>query len=175
MSRWIRKPRECKHCGVAFFARGPKFYCSVACELKGRVKVNGDCWEWQGPFVYKYGQIRLGPPFKSYRAHRVAYQQFVGPIPDGLCVCHRCDNPPCINPAHLFLATNRENTRDKVRKQRQNRGVTHGMTRLTPEAVEEIRASPRKYGVAAALGRKYGVTTAAIVAVRNRKNWKHSP
>jgi hypothetical protein len=75
------------------------------------------CIEWGGSRVAgKYGQIKSGP--KMLKAHRVAWELTHGPIPDGLMVCHHCDNPPCVNVDHLFLGTGKDNQQDMVRKGR---------------------------------------------------------
>lgn len=172
MSKWVRKPRKCGHCEAHFFAVANKRFCSDRCVLLGHVRKNGDCWEWSGPRVYGYGQAMLGQqPQRKMRAHRAAYIEFVGPIAEGLCVCHRCDNRCCINPEHLFLGTTQENTADKVRKGRQNHSENHARSKLTPEAVREIRAAPPRSG--GRLARKYGVSPTAIMYVRRGTNWKH--
>jgi hypothetical protein len=63
---------------------------------------------------------------RNYYAHRVAYELFVGPVPDGMFVCHRCDNPPCCNPAHLFIGTAKDNAVDSSNKERRSRQrITH--------------------------------------------------
>lgn len=80
---------------------------------------NTGCWLWTGAVipVSGYGQMRYGKGTPK-KAHRVSYEIFVGPIPDGLYVCHRCDTPLCVNPDHLFLGTAKDNAQDAMRKGR---------------------------------------------------------
>lgn len=112
------------------------------------------CWEWVGyrkPSGYgKFSLHRLG----THAAHRLAYEVFCGPIPEGLSVCHHCDNPPCCNPAHLFVGTNGDNIRDRNRKGR------NPVAKLSDAQRESIRREyvPRSadFGIPA-LARKYGV------------------
>jgi len=90
-----------------------------------RVDVREDknsCWEWLGPKQFNRGRVRIGSQVDDTRKlilpHRIAYELTYGPIPKGLFVCHHCDNPPCCNPIHLFLGTQRDNMQDAVRKGR---------------------------------------------------------
>lgn len=89
-------------------------------KLLSRIKINLDneCWEWQKGKMRKYGAIRLNG--KSQLAHRVSYNVFVGEIPNKMLICHHCDNPPCINPKHLFLGTYKDNYQDCKNKNRLN-------------------------------------------------------
>lgn len=78
----------------------------------------GGCWEWQATrIVGGYGMLR-GPNRTNVLAHRFSFANKNGPIPTGMIVCHKCDNPPCVNPEHLFLATHRENMKDMEKKGR---------------------------------------------------------
>src|SRR4051794_23315069 len=87
-----------------------------------KVAAGDECWLWTaGKDQDGYGKLAIGHGGRQQthtRAHRFAYETFVGPIPDGYVVCHRCDNPPCCNPAHLFVGTPDENNDDKLAKGR---------------------------------------------------------
>jgi hypothetical protein len=85
--------------------------------LDGIVKRDNGCWEWQGPFTHRYGQI--SDQNRRHRAHRLAYELWVGPIPQGLSVLHKCNNPPCCNPAHLFVGTQKENVQHSAACERE--------------------------------------------------------
>lgn len=105
-----------------------------------------DCWPWLGGCKPNgYGTLSIAG--KGYSTHRIAYEVAVGLIPDGLFVCHRCDNPPCCNPAHLFLGTPSDNTRDMHAKGRlpSRKGERHPLSKLSNAQREEIVAR-RKYG-----------------------------
>lgn len=134
-----------------------------------KVKKTSGCWLWMPPpDVYGYGQIAVGDR-RVMKAHRVAWILTHGPIPDGLKVCHHCDNPPCVNPygdKHLFLGTQGENLADAVTKGRLVFG--RGARKLSDEAYREILAA-KGYGVGRALAKKYGVTHTHISLIRNGK------
>ncbi len=102
------------------------------------VKVDNGCWIWQGA-KSKDGYGLFGIYSKVLRAHCLAFILTYDIDITGLCVLHRCDNPPCCNPDHLFLGTDRDNSNDKVAKNRQSQGETHGTAKLNKIQVAQIR------------------------------------
>lgn len=127
-----------------------------------------ECWEWQA-CRQEFGHGLLRIPGKVEKAHRVSWTLANGPIPDGLIVRHKCDNPPCVNPAHLELGTRADNVRDRDGRGRHVafHGVNHPMARLTEDAVREIRRTPRGYGVCRGLAEKFGVALGTVYQLRN--------
>lgn len=136
------------------------------------------CWLWTASLMMKrggYGQLRDG--LSTLKAHRVAWELARGPVPTELFVCHRCDTPRCVNPAHLFVGTHLDNMRDCVAKGRNTnpvqRGEDSGTAKLTAVRVREIRA--RRGIPSRTLAAKYGVTPNTIRDVRSRRTWRHIP
>lgn len=185
--------RICQWCEAPFTVPAYKArlgwgkYCSHACMHKGRypppeerfwaqVDKQGpdDCWPWTGCLSNGYGLLYVND--KSCRVHRYSYELVHGPIPDGLFACHTCDNPSCCNPAHIFLGTTGDNTRDAARKKRMPYGETHHNAKLTETDVRQIRSEYAdglvSYSVLAA---RYDVSKQLIYRVIRRKAWKHIP
>lgn len=138
-----------------------------------------DCWLWTATTSPPgYGGINLGGwDGKMAYAHRVSWELHFGPIPDGLCVCHRCDVPRCVNPSHLFLGTHSDNSRDAVRKgrwsQKGQSGEDASRAKLTWETVREIRHRFSREGIRQSqLAREYGVTDGAISAILHNETWR---
>jgi hypothetical protein len=126
-----------------------------------------ECWLWQGGIQSAgYGV------FRGHLAHRIAFQLSTGTDPGDLFVCHHCDNPPCCNPAHLFLGTVQDNSDDMKAKDRQNkaRGEDSSRAILTETDVVAIRNSPLTHRQ---LAIQYGVSQSAIAHARQAKNWQH--
>lgn len=136
-----------------------------------------ECWDWQrSRTAFGYGQFVAAG--RNHRAHRVAYQAVKGPIDGAWLVCHRCDNPACCNPDHLFLGSYGDNTMDAKRKGRRlggdangraSRGTRHYMAAFTEEQVRAIRQDPRSQ---TEIARDYGVSSATIHRIVRRLTYR---
>lgn len=140
----------------------------------------GNCWAWTASTdQHGYGCFGVGK--SVVKAPRISWEIAFGPIPKSenkktrLCVLHRCDNPACVNPTHLFLGTQADNMLDKVRKGRANspRGESAAKAKLTNEEVLRIRAEYAAGCGLRALGRRYGVYHSAIFKIVRMKSWRH--
>jgi len=136
------------------------------------------CWLWFGPCRDNgYGYMWNGSRKES--SHRISYRLFRGELASGSNVLHRCDNPACINPDHLFAGSQRQNLIDCVNKGRHRpyaaKGGQNPKAKLTDEQILEIRAIPRTMGALAKAAPRYGVTRATLCAIRNGRFWKHLP
>jgi hypothetical protein len=142
---------------------------------------DGECWEWQGSRNRDgYGQIKAGSGSdRVLKAHRVAWEaHHAEPIPVGLQVCHHCDNPACVNPAHLFLGTSGDNAADRDAKGRRTapKGEAHSNSRLTEAQVLEIRSLyAAGVGTQVELALQFNVLESRISAIISRKTWRHLP
>lgn len=132
-------------------------------------KITADgCIVFQRALHYGYGAFGDGK--KKVLAHRYIWEQQFGPIPKGMCVCHKCDNPPCINIDHLFLGTQRDNLADRDKKGRTAKGERNGGAKLTEKQVRKIKDS---LFTTSFLAKEYGVCPNTIRNIKRGKRWKH--
>jgi hypothetical protein len=195
MSRqYIKIERHCVTCGITFFVcpwrlkKGAN-YCSRKCrgkaervgpaeerfkEFIGETNERG-CIVWSG---YKshdgYGRFYMGNNI-TVAAHRFSYEINCGPIPDNLQVLHKCDNPPCVNPEHLFLGTPNDNAKDRAKKGRQQRhhGESNPNSKVSVEDVKEIRKMHKQGYTSKQIAELFPIASSSIRRIYSRKDWKH--
>lgn len=173
--------------------------------VEARVSVaESGCWEWaltrELPPLLPYGRVYFGKRYKF--AHRVVWEIVNGDIPDGMCVCHKCDNPPCVNPDHLFLGTNIDNIADRTAKgrdargqkngqhthpertarglrhgshthpERRPRGLSHGMAKLNYELAAAMRSDRAAGLLIRQLMEKYAVSEPTVKSVIYYHAWE---
>ena len=137
-----------------------------------KVKKCRGCWEWLGTKIPNgYGQ--LWNEKRHHNAHRVSWQLHYGKIPKGLLVLHTCDNRSCVNPSHLFLGTNQDNTDDMFRKGRENppRGNRQPLAKLSPTKVREIRGLVAQGITRRELAKLFHVSASSISRVASGEIW----
>ncbi|MGQ0721043.1 MAG: HNH endonuclease [Candidatus Eiseniibacteriota bacterium] len=167
----------------------------VARRFWSKVDKSGDCWIWTaGSSRNGYGQFHMNG--RPHRAPRVAWEWAHGVIPDGLFVCHRCDNPACVNPEHLFLGTPSDNMKDASRKgrvswqrrpwtlprgndhwanktpERRTTGERHGMAKLTSTDVVEMRRMSASGVPNKVLAERFGVHRNTALKIVTHKQWR---
>lgn len=186
----------CVQCGQSFdkwpsaLLRGEGRFCSVTCKdaaatvaIELRFWANLDktvgCWTWKLARRGSHGYGVTKWQGRSYATHRVAWELTHGPIPSGLLVCHRCDNPPCCRPDHLFLGTPTENMHDMIIKGRHRtaglRGEATGRALLTEVDVRMVRRRHAEGETMASLARELRVSFGAIRSIVLRLNWSWLP
>lgn len=159
-----------------------EFWGRVICQER-----DDTCWEWQGPLNHN-GYGRFYSEGKRSQAHRVAWELTFGSVPESVCVCHKCDNPSCVNPAHLFLGSRADNLRDMDEKGRRShgrahskamigktvRGEKHYRAKLVNAQVFEIR---HRYAAGGVLQREladeFGIDRSQVSHIVNMKSWRH--
>lgn len=130
------------------------------------------CWEWIAS-KDKNGYGWFSVKGKIWKAHRLSYILFKGLIPIGLNICHKCDNPSCVNPDHLFAGDNMINRSDSVAKKRHAFGHRHGMSKLDEDKVIQIRSLRKEGKKLNEIADIFGVDFTLIWQVVNRKIWRH--
>ena len=139
--------------------------------FEAKFRVTPGCWIWEGCKTHQgYGHFRSGKTRNPMKAHRFSYELYVGPVPEGLIILHKCDNPSCVNPDHLFPGTQAENSADRNFKGRQAKGEQNGKTKLTDEQVREMKRL-RESGVSKEdVAQQFGVSTRTVwYAIKTRK------
>jgi hypothetical protein len=136
-----------------------------------------NCWEWTGGFRGHYGRIGIGPRGAgTVSVHRLSWELKHGSIPNDLCVLHKCDNPSCVNPDHLFLGTKSDNNRDMVHKHRNScgYGLKNRSSKLTPSDVRRSRMLYASGNISyRTLGAMFGIDAVAMRFAVIGKTWKH--
>lgn len=143
-------------------------------ELLKTIPQDNSCMEWPRSKVsFGYGQLRIAD--RRIQVHRMAYILMVGEIPDGLCVLHQCDNPPCFRPSHLFLGTKPDNTQDCIAKGRARKanGSRVNTSKLTEPQVIEMRQLHANGWTESMLVTKFGVRQTTVNRIVRRLYWKH--
>lgn len=157
----------------------PRVYKITPLYLRFWEKVNrfddNSCWEWLGYKNKKgYGQISKDETRKLILAHRASWLLHNGSFDESLYVCHKCDNPSCVNPKHLFLGTNKDNMEDRDRKGRTKPGYVFGSkcgaSKLKEYQVCDIRNSNLS---AKELAVKYNINISTVRQILKRKTWRH--
>jgi hypothetical protein len=174
---------RCAYCGRPVRRRS-QWLCSRTCAnaVRGRTVAErfmnfykpgapDECWPWTGTVHHSgYGVIGDNRN-RQYFAHRLAYERAHGAIPEGLSVCHTCDNKPCCNPAHLFLGTLADNNADKARKNRSTHGAHHPGAKLTEDDVRTIRSLYPAMSQQA-IADRYGMHQSVISDIIRRVTWR---
>jgi hypothetical protein len=136
------------------------------------IKKTRKCWLWTKSKNHSgYGQFNAGSG-RTILAHRYSYEIHHGPIPKNFFICHKCDQPSCVNPKHLFAGTNADNIADMKKKGRSLKGERHPHSRFKDSDILNIRKSAETIQ---ALSEKYKTSTGSISRIRNGKRWGHLP
>jgi hypothetical protein len=139
-----------------------------------RCAPNGDCFEWRGGHNQRgYGLLNYGG--RRWVASRLVWTCLHGDIPSGMYVCHKCDNPPCCNPAHLFLGTPKDNSADMRAKGRAVYAAGEALNRrgLTADLVRHIREAVSQGQTAAQVARDLGQPLWRVYAAKRGDTWRH--
>lgn len=139
-------------------------------EITWDIKQNG-CWHCTSHKPNSNGYPRCTWKKKETRISHIMYERHIGPIPEGKHILHHCDNPICINPQHLFAGTFEDNMQDKINKKRHSLGERHPQAKITEKQAKEILTTIGIYQDD--LAKKYGISQAAISAIKQGKRWKH--
>jgi len=144
---------------------------------KFQIGAPDECWEWTRANNKGYGSIWDNDKNRMEEAHRVSWEIHRGPVPEGVCVLHNCDNPPCVNPNHLFLGTKSDNSKDMYSKGRHNvaylKGEQHPMSKLTTADVLALRARREAGASKHELAAEFLITPDTAWEIYTRRTWRH--
>jgi Autographiviridae endonuclease len=140
--------------------------------IKSKIIIENSCWIWTGQ-IQCSGYGTMGYRKKKVLSHRLSYLLFNGSIPDGMYVCHKCDNKKCVNPEHLWLGKQMDNLRDMVIKDRHVRGERAFFSKLSNKDVLEIRYLFNDLKSFSKISKKFNVGSRCIKNIILRKTWKH--
>jgi len=184
----IKTSKPCLNCSESCW--GNRMFCSNKCNILGNIKINKDgCWEWQkGKNQNGYGLAKdlddrtqkKGNKQKTIATHRLSFIIFKGEIPEGLLVCHTCDNRSCCNPDHLWLGNHKSNARDALKKgrlavenlnYRAKKGSPSNNAKLKDHEIIEIRKRIEKGDRIIEIAESYNVGYACIYNIKNGRTW----
>jgi hypothetical protein len=137
---------------------------------KKHKKLDCGCWQWKGVCTSSgHGQIG------SKGAHRFSYERYKGNIPEGIYVCHHCDNPGCVNPDHLFLGTPLDNMQDMIKKgrDRKAKGETSGTHKLKEKDIKNIRKLSKEGKNYKEISEIFGIHRSTVGQIVRNERWKH--
>lgn len=182
----------CPQCGKSFSRKhsevlsGRGSTCSIACRVSKQTKgiedrmlsrrvisPETDCWEWTGAASpLGYGKVGIG--HTVYQVHRVSAHLYLGfDLKSELAVCHKCDNPRCFNPDHLFIGTKGENSQDMTNKGRSTFGERNPAAKLTAAAIPQIRALAMSGVHPEVIGQQFGIARRTVSDIVRRIRWRH--
>lgn len=170
INAWVRKigrvkEYSCEICQKLCYKKYSKAFCSDKCRFFSHVEITGNCWLWtKGKNRGGYGKTCINK--EEISAHRMSYILFKGPIETGKYVCHSCDVPSCVKPAHLWIGTAHDNKQDQIKKGR-------GGTKLNESDVKEIRRMSESGIGSLKISYLYNVTCSTISNIIKRRIWKH--
>lgn len=138
------------------------------------INIDTGCWKWLGySDHHKYGRMSVGGrSARMTSVHRLSYMLYIGPIKQGMCILHRCDNPPCFNPKHLFIGTFKDNTQDMLLKGRGAVGELSPQSKLCEAEVIEIRLIAEKGVSYPVIADMFCIGKGAIGRIVRRETWK---
>jgi hypothetical protein len=179
----------CPQCGKNFYMRPSRraVFCSPACRYAGmtrppierfweKVVQSDGCWEWTAARTSAgYGEFAVATGQMIY-AHRFMWTLHFGPIPEGMFICHHCDNPPCVRPDHLFIGAASDNHADMRHKGRGSnpptgKGEANHAARLTSSQALDILTRLEQGETQTSLAREYNVHLSTVHLIKNRRNW----